>query len=244
MQHLLRRKITILALVFFSVPATGIAQLRERLNLPDHDEKKIHFGINLGFNRSHFSFTHHVPTFLQQDSIMVIESINSTGINLAWLVNLNLSEHFAIRTYPVNLTFTENAFEYNLPTPDSPEGESFVTQKKVQSITLTLPIQLKFQSDRIENFRVYMMAGIKGEYDLASNAGARKAENLIKLRRFDYGAEAGIGFHFYFPMFVLTPEIKMGWGIGNLHSRDVNLKFSNTIDKINSRIISFSLTVE
>ncbi|HNH21124.1 MAG TPA: hypothetical protein PLY26_03215, partial [Ferruginibacter sp.] len=125
MQHLLRRKITILALVFFSVPATGIAQLRERLNLPDHDEKKIHFGINLGFNRSHFSFTHHVPTFLQQDSIMVIESINSTGINLAWLVNLNLSEHFAIRTYPVNLTFTEKAFEYNLPTPDSPEGESF-----------------------------------------------------------------------------------------------------------------------
>ena len=244
MQHLLRRKITILALVFFSVPATGIAQLRERLNLPDHDEKKIHFGINLGFNRSHFSFTHHVPTFLQQDSIMVIDSINSTGINLAWLVNLNLSEHFAIRTYPVNLTFTEKAFEYNLPTPDSPEGESFVTQKKVQSITLTLPIQLKFQSDRIENFRVYMMAGIKGEYDLASNAGARKAENLIKLRRFDYGAEAGIGFHFYFPMFVLTPEIKMGWGIGNLHSRDVNLKFSNTIDKINSRIISFSLTVE
>lgn len=244
MQHLLRRKITILALVFFSVPATGIAQLRERLNLPDHDEKKIHFGINLGFNRSHFSFTHHVPTFLQQDSIMVIESINSTGINLAWLVNLNLSEHFAIRTYPVNLTFTEKAFEYNLPTPDSPEGESFVTQRKVQSITLTLPIQLKFQSDRIENFRVYMMAGIKGEYDLASNAGARKAENLIKLRRFDYGAEAGIGFHFYFPMFVLTPEIKMGWGIGNLHSRDVNLKFSNTIDKINSRIISFSLTVE
>ena len=244
MQHLLRRKITILAIVFFSVPATGIAQLRERLNLPDHDEKKIHFGINLGFNRSHFSFTHHVPTFLQQDSIMVIESINSTGINLAWLVNLNLSEHFAIRTYPVNLTFTEKAFEYNLPTPDSPEGESFVTQKKVQSITLTLPIQLKFQSDRIENFRVYMMAGIKGEYDLASNAGARKAENLIKLRRFDYGAEAGIGFHFYFPMFVLTPEIKMGWGIGNLHSRDVNLKFSNTIDKINSRIISFSLTVE
>ena len=52
------------------------------------------------------------------------------------------------------------------------------------------------------------------------------------------------GFHFYFPMFVLTPEIKMGWGIGNLHSRDTNLKFSNTIDKINSRIVSFSLTVE
>ena len=211
--------------------------------MEDHDDKKIRFGINLGFNRSHFSFTHH-PIFLQQDSIMVIESINSTGINLAWMVNIRLSEHFDIRTYPVNLTFTEKNFQYNLPTPDTPDGENFVTQKKIQSISLTLPIQLKFTSDRIDNFKVYMMAGVKGEYDLASNAGARKAENLIKLKRLDYGVEAGLGFHFYFPMFVLTPEVKMGWGIGNLHSRDTNLKFSNTIDKINSRIISFSLTVE
>ncbi|HMK04352.1 MAG TPA: hypothetical protein VK489_09180, partial [Ferruginibacter sp.] len=66
----------------------------------------------------------------------------------------------------------------------------------------------------------------------------------IKLKRLDYGLEAGLGFHFYFPMFVFTPEVKIGWGLGNLHSRDKNLKFSNTIDKINSRIISFSVTVE
>jgi hypothetical protein len=213
------------------------------MNMPDHDDNFIRFGINIGANRSHFSFTHH-PYFLQQDSVMVIESVNSTGINLAWMVNIRLSEHFDIRTYPVDLTFTEKSFEYNLKYPDGPGGESPVTEKKVQSISLSLPIQLKFTSDRIDNFKVYMMAGVKGEYDLASNAGARKAENLIKLKRLDYGVEAGLGFHFYFPMFVLTPEIKMGWGIGNLHSRDVNLKFSNTIDKISSRIISFSLTVE
>ena len=89
-----------------------------------------------------------------------------------------------------------------------------------------------------------MIGGGKVEYDLASNASARKAEDQVKLKKLDYGIEAGIGFHFYFPMFVFTPEIKMGWGIGNLHSRDTNLKFSSVIDKINSRAISFSLTVE
>ena len=243
MQHLLRRKITSLSIILFLSPLVGFSQLRELVNMPDHDEKKVRFGINLGANRSHFSFTHH-PVFLQQDSIMAIESINSTGINLAWMVNIKLSEHFDLRTYPVNLTFTEKSFEYSLPNPDRADGEDFVTEKKVSSISLSLPIQMKFTSDRINNFKVYMMAGVKAEYDLASNAGARKAENLIKLNRLDYGVEAGVGFHFYFPMFVLTPEIKMGWGIGNLHSRDTNLKFSNTIDKINSRIVSFSLTVE
>jgi hypothetical protein len=133
---------------------------------------------------------------------------------------------------------------YNLPYPDRPAGEDSVTEKKTQSISLSIPVQIKFSSDRINNFKVYMIAGGKVEYDLASNAGARKAEDQIKLKKLDYGVEAGLGFHFYFPMFVFTPEIKMGWGIGNLHSRDTNLKFSNVIDKINSRTISFSLTVE
>jgi hypothetical protein len=243
MQHLLRRKINYLGIAVFFCPLIGFSQLREKINMDDHDDKKIRFGINLGTNRSHFLFTHH-PVFLQQDSIMVVESINSTGINLAWLVNLNLNEHFDIRTYPVNLTFSEKSFRYNLTYPDIPAGEDFITEKRVQSISLSLPIQLKFSSDRINNFKVYMMAGAKAEYDMASNAGARNAENLIKLNRFDYGLEGGLGFHFYFPMFVLTPEIKMGWGLSNLHSRDENLKFSNVLDKIYSRMISFSFTVE
>lgn len=231
---------------FLICPLISFSQLRDRLNQEDHDDKPIRFGINLGFNRSHFSFTHH-PVFLQQvplDSVTVVESVNSTGINLAWLVNFRLNNHFDLRTFPVNLTFVERNFLYNLKYPDRPAGEDSVTEVKTQSITLSVPVQIKFSSDRINNFKVYMLAGGKVEFDLASNAGARRAENQVKLSRLDYGVEAGLGFHFYFPMFVMTPEIKMGWGIGNLHSRDVNLKYSNVIDKINSRTISFSITVE
>jgi hypothetical protein len=246
MQYLLRRKIINTGIAILFCPLVGFSQLREQMNMEDHDDKRIRFGINLGANRAHFSFTHH-PVFLQPapfDSITVVESVNSTGINLAWMVNYRLNEHFDLRTYPVNLTFTEKNFEYNVTYPDRPAGEDSVTGKKIQSISLSIPIQIKFSSDRINNFKVYMMGGGRVEYDLASNAGARKAEEKVKLRRFDYGIEAGIGFHFYFEMFVLTPEIKMGWGIGNLHSRDENLKYSKVIDKINSRMISFSLTVE
>ena len=242
MQHLLRRKINYLLAVFFFCPLIGLTQLRDGLNLPEHDDKKFHFGINVGVNRSHFSFTHH-PSFMQQDSVMVVESINSTGLNLAWLVNMRLSDHFALRAYPLDLTFTEKAFEYVLRYPDIPGGEEPLTQKRVQSISLAFPVQIKFSSDRIKNFKVYMLAGGKAELDLAANAG-QKAANLIKLKRFDYGIEGGLGFHFYFPFFVLSPEVKMGWGLSNLHSRDVNLKFSNVIDKIYSRTITFSLTVE
>ena len=246
MQYLLRRKIINISIAVFFCPLIGFAQLRQEVNQEDHDDKRVRFGITLGSNRSHFAFTHN-PSFLNQsplDSITVIESVNSTGVSLAWLVNIRLGNHFDLRTYPVNLTFTERNFLYNLSYPDIPAGEDFVTEKKTQSISLSIPVQIKFSSDRINNFKVYMIGGGKVEYDLASNAGARKAEEQIKLKKFDYGVEVGLGFHFYFPMFILTPEVKMGWGIGNLHSRDKNLKFSSTIDKINSRSVFFSLTVE
>ena len=154
MQYLLRRKIIISVIVFFVCPLIGFSQFGNSYNLQDHDEKRIRFGINLGINRSHFSFTHH-PVFLQQsplDSITVVESINSTGINLAWLVNLRLSQHFDLRTYPVNLTFTERNFLYNLRYPDRAGGEDSITEKKIQSITLSRSGTNKIQQRPYQQF--------------------------------------------------------------------------------------------
>ena len=239
MQYLLRRKIIILfvGVVLCSLPVFG--QLREGTNLPDHDNKSYHFGINLGFNTSHFLFSHH-PVFLQRDTITTVESVNSSGINLAWLVNLRMGNHLDFRLHPLDLTFSEKAFLYT----EKHTSDTNLVEKKVQSITLSFPVHIKFSSDRINNFKVYTIGGAKFDYDLASTAGQRKAEDLIKLNRRDLSVELGLGFHFYFPVFVLTPEIKLSSGLLNLHSRDENLRYSNVIDKINSKMITFSLTVE
>ena len=237
MQHLLRRKkITQLLFAFILCPVIAFTQERY-LNQESHDESAFHFGITVGANRAHYSFTHH-PRFLQYDSVMVVESINSTGINLAGLVNIRLGSHFDIRTYPLNLVFTEKAFQYNLRYPNKPAGEDSVSIRKVQGIAMAFPIQLKFSSDRINNFKVYMMTGVKAEYDFGGNKGDKNAESLIKLNKFDYGAELGVGFHFYFPVFVLTPELKVGWGLSNVHSRDKGLLFYCK-RKSNSSCINF-----
>lgn len=243
MHYLLRSKIIYILIAAFTLPSVALAQSEREIHLPDHDDKRFHFGINLGANRAYYHFDHN-PRFLQFDSVLVVESIQSTGINLAWLVNMRLGQHLDLRTYPLNLIFTEKAFQYTLKYPDRFLAEDSITTKKVQGITLALPVQLKFSSDRINNFKVYMLAGGKIEYDFAATAGEKKAENLIKLNKLDYGFEAGIGFHFYFPVFVLSPELKFGYGIKNVHSRDKDLKFSSVIDQITSRTFTFSLIVE
>ena len=237
MLYLLRRKIVLIGLSLIFCSSAAIAQ-ENVINQEGHDDKPYHFGINLGYNESHFNFTHH-PRFLRYDSILDVESINNPGINLAWLVNVRMSNHFDLRVHPLDLTFSEKAFLYS----QKYETDSSVT-KKVQSITLSFPVNVAFSSDRIGNFKVYTLAGAKFDYDLASNAGASKAEDLIKLNKSDLSVELGLGFHIYFPYFVLSPEIKLSSGIMNIHARDPNLKYSNVIDKINSRMVTFSLTVE
>ena len=80
---------------------------------------------------------------------------------------------------------------------------------------------------------------------MASNARAKKAEELVKIQSYDWGPEFGIGFNFFFPSFIFSPEIKISNGLRNIHARDENLKFSNVFDKIQSRrMIVFSIHLE
>ena len=238
MHHLLQRKIIVLVISFVFCSTASVAQLRDAVYQEGHDDKLYHFGINVGYNKSHFNITHH-PSFLLADTIMDVESDNSVGINLAWLVNLRLSSHFDLRVHPLDLTFTEENLLYR-----EKYAADSITEKKVQSITMSFPFQIAFSSDRIGNFKVYTIAGGNFSYDLASNAAARKAEDLVKLKPYNFSLEIGMGFHIYFPYFVLSPEIKLGDGLVNLHSRDPNLRYSRVLDQINSRMVTFSLTVE
>ena len=218
----------------------SFAQTNYDLNLYDHDSKPYYFGITLGTVLARFQIEPH-PRFLEYDSVYVAEPTNSGGFSLGLLATARLSERFKIRFNP-QLSFMERNIFYRLKYPDV-EGKTEITQK-VESVLVTFPFQLKFQSDRIENLRVYMLTGISSTIDLASNARAKRAEDLIKIDRNDFNIELGLGFNFYFESFIFSPEIKISNGLRNIHSRDQNLIFSNVLDRIQSRMIVFSIHLE
>lgn len=221
------------------IPAT--AQFRGELNLPDNDDKRYHIGIVIMGATSRFQISQH-PRFLESDSVLVSSPENAAGVGLGGMHTFKLTNRFSARVVFPQLLFVNKSIRYNLTYPTTGESKEMI--KNIESILLGIPVQIKFQSDRIGNFRVYMMGGVKWEYDLSSKAAARNAEDLIKLRSSDFGIEAGIGFNFYMPFFILSPELKISNGLSNSHSRDNNLKFSNVIDRMNSRMIVFSLIFE
>ena len=243
MLHLRRKKTLILKtnLLFLSLALiTFSASAQRELYMEEHDAKPYYFGITLATNVARFH-THLHSTFLQQDSIMVAEPLNSGGFALGLLATARLTNRFEARFNPT-LNFTERVIYYNLRYQDLDEG--FDAEKKVESVIVSFPVQIKFRSDRIGNFRVYMLGGGKLDYDLASNAQARRAEDMVKIGKLDYGIEGGIGFNFYFKSFIFSPEIKISNGLNNMHSRDEKLKYSSVLDKIQSRMIVFSIHLE
>jgi hypothetical protein len=239
-----KRKGVFFAIVFCGVLLSGkeaSAQLRDYLNLPDHDSKRYYLGIGFMYLNSHLQVSAH-PKFLQDDSILYVNPVNSGGFGVSGMFTFRLAEHFEFRFAFPEFMFATNNISYHVTNP--PAGEQQVATKQIQSLLLGFPAQVKFLSDRINNFRVYMLGGINYRYDLASNSSARKAENLVKLSSSDMSIEAGVGFQFYFPVFILSPELKVSEGIKNIHSRDPNLQYSNVIDKIKSRMVVFSLIFE
>ena len=217
------------------------AQLRDFLNLPDHDQKKYYLGIGFMYDNSHFQISAH-PQFLASDSVLYVNPLNSGGFGVSGMFTYNIMDHLEFRFAFPEFIFASNSISYHIQHP--PAGEAVLATKQIQSLLLGFPAQLKFLSDRIGNFRVYMLGGINYRYDLASNSSARKAENLVKLSSTDFSVEAGLGFQFYFPVFILSPELKISEGLKNVHSRDPNLQYSNVIDKIKSRQIIFSIIFE
>jgi hypothetical protein len=247
MLHILRKKAslkyTILVLLTGQLLLATTARAQYSMveqNQPDHDAKPYYFGLTVGVNLARFH-AHLHPRFLMDDSIFVAEPANAGGLSLGLLATARLSDRFQLRFNP-QLMFMERNISYKLNFQD-PDNQTEVV-KKVESIIITFPFQLKFQSDRIGNFRVYTLAGFKADIDMASNARAKRADDLIKIQRYDYGPEFGIGFNFFFDSFIFSPEIKISNGLRDLHARDRNLIYSSVFEKIQSRMIVFSIHLE
>jgi hypothetical protein len=83
--------------------------------------------------------------------------------------------------------------------------------------------------------------------DLASKRKTQTStdpnEQIVKLKRDDFGYEVGAGAEFYLQYFKFAIEAKLSMGTKNLLIKD-NTVYSNSIDKLNSKVFLISLTFE
>jgi hypothetical protein len=222
------------------LPFLSKAQLdNQPINLPKYDQQKLHFGFALGFNSANF-VVKKVGNFNLMDSVYSVESTSSGGLNLAILSNLRLGEYFDLRFLPT-LSFAQRNLNYELLYSDSlPVSKT----KIVESTYLEFPLELKYKSKRVDNYRVYVLGGVKYGIDMVSQAKVKAQDpDIIKLSRYDYGYEIGLGFDFYLSYFKFSPEIKMFTGMKNLIVPESTI-YSSPIEALYSKTFTVSLTFE
>ena len=222
----------LLALVFLQL---GSFAQRRALNMPEHDEKKYYFGITFGLNFSQYRIKY-TNSFVETDTFMRIQPRWTPGFNLGLMANLRLTSFIDLRFIP-SLSFAEKRMSFTMA-PDS------TSDRSIESIYMHLPFQLKFKSDRIRNFRFYGMLGGKLDFDLAANARSRRTDEWLKVKPMDVGYELGVGFEFYYPNFIFSPEIKLSQGLNNQLFRDQSIQLTNAIDEINTRMFVISIHLE
>ena len=157
---------------YFLLNTAADAQLgKVELNMPDHDSKPYYFGITLGASAARFQTELH-PHFLENDSVFVAEPVNSGGFTLGLSATTRLSNRFQLRFNP-QLEFMERNIFYKLKYVDPIEGTTDVT-KKVESVIMSFPIQIKLFFTQNSFGKYSMRARISGQ-----GAGFEVGKNFV-----------------------------------------------------------------
>lgn len=225
------------------------------INLPKFYKDKVYFGFTIAGNQTDFRINP-VPNSLFPDTVIgdsrfrmkTVYSKPSAGFAIGLVADVRLYEYIRLRTTP-NISFGTRKIIYNLATSDR---DSFkVYEKTVESVFLIFPLEMKIQSKRQSNFSAYVIGGGGYTLDLsarkkagtAASGGPNQLDDNVKIMRDDFFYSAGAGTDFYLKYFKLSFELKLLIGTKNLLKKE-NSVFTNSIDKIRSRMVVFSITFE
>lgn len=224
------------------------------VNLRHYYAGKVHFGFALCANFSDLRINpvrnSQLPDTVigaSRYQVQTVHSIPVNGFGIGLVTDFRLSEYLRLRICP-KVSFATRRIRYGLVSPDG--DSSRIYEKTVESVCLVFPAELKIQSKRQGNFSAYVIGGGGYSLDLSARkkAGGSGAEGFslddnVKLLRDDFFYSAGAGVDFYLNYFKLGFELKLQVGTRNLLKKE-NSVFTNSVDKIRSRMVVFSITFE
>ena len=234
----MKRFVYLLFIALFAAAQLS-AQTRKVQNRPYIDQRLWHYGFLVGLHVQDYKIVNN--GFITEDGEAWFADVPeySPGFSVGVLGELYLNKNMALRFIPA-LSFGDKRVVGR-------EQETGETQsQQVRSAYVGVPVDVKFAAERFNNYRPYVMLGIAPTVDLT----IKKARPLL-VKPFDCFIEVGVGCDIYLPFFKLIPELKFCFGLANLIDKkrtDLTdnslMKFTESIDKVKSRMISLTFYFE
>ena len=181
---------------------------------------------------------------LTPNDLTSISSKPTPGFAIGFVGNRKINNNLDLRLTPT-LVFSDRKITYKYaPYPDGEEIE-----KKISATMVDLPLSLKLKSDRLMNFRGYILGGLKYSIDMTSS---KKQNNVniqdeqlkyINNQKSFLSYEAGAGMDFYFGFFKMSTELKVSQSFKDIIIHEPTA-FTSPIDKAKLRHFTFSLFFE
>lgn len=185
-------------------------------NLPNYDNRLIHYGFIIGANVNRFIVRQNSKYF--SGNLSSISTPPVVGFNLGFIGCLKLTPYLDLRLTPTVAFYDRGAmYKFN----DGKEVKQYT-----ETVFIEFPLLLKYKSQRRKNHRLYMVAGIKAAIEAGDK---RKEEKNTDLRtnNFDFCIDYGFGSDLYLKYFKLAPEIRFSHGFVNLLYNDPNVYAEN-----------------
>ncbi|MFN3530174.1 MAG: porin family protein [Bacteroidia bacterium] len=222
----------IIALVLLGWSTLSLAQR----NNPYYDNKKIHFGFHVGYNSSTLHMGINSPRYLFNDTLEYIEPSYGPGFQLGVIGDLRMNEYMTLRFTPT-LMFSQRNIQYYFENP------LYNIRRAIQVANVDLPLAIKWRSERINNYRIYLITGVKHSIDMASQERVVEDVERVKLRRHDFSYEIGIGADIYLPFFKFSPEIRFAQGLRNIVVPETHV-YTSPLEHLRARTIIISFNFE
>ena len=187
------------------------------------DQTDLSFGFSFSYVSSYFKIVKRPnwrnPYFDPGVNKNITDSLNSitskplSGFGIGFITRYRLTDHLEARITP-SLIFADRGLTYTYPTTSED------VTKSIQTTTVDFPLSIKLKSDRIDDFRAYLLGGVK--YSIAVGKGNALAGDINPLDQIPKNVQGfgsydiGIGCDIYFEFFKLSPEIKISNSLGNI----------------------------
>ncbi|MDC0862808.1 porin family protein [Flavobacteriaceae bacterium] len=190
-------------IISFSMVLSASSQKRRNVdNLPTFDDPKIHYGFYLGINQNDFKVNYRPSNF--PNTIVKIKP--TLGFNVGLIADFRVHKNVNLRFEPGLISNSKTIYFNNSP-PLNTERDSI---REIGSTYLHLPLVFKFSSDRWNNVRPYVLAGVSYDHNFSSNQENSddnfSGEFRMKTSNFMY--ELGVGVDIYLSFFKFSPSIR------------------------------------
>ena len=220
------------------------SQMERPRNLPAFDYKALHWGFTVGLNSMDYALTRNPDArdFVYADVI----GFQPAGFQVNIVSDLRLSDYWNLRFLPgINLG-SRNLVYFD---PDTWEEDNSMT---LGASFLDFPLLLKYRSERVNNYRPYLIGGLSYRLDMSAK-GVRGAydgedDDRIIVKKGDIYLEVGFGVDSYLQFFKYSTEIKLAMGLRNMMITDKPFAseeyYANSISGLRSFLVMVNFHFE